>query len=57
MVGAVNEGAVGITVTAFDAGDDPPPLTATTVNEYAEPFVNPVTVYVVADVVVSNNEP
>jgi hypothetical protein len=44
FVGAVGAGALGVEVTAGEAGDDPPPFNAITVNEYAVPFVSPVAV-------------
>ena len=53
-VGAAGAGGWGVAVAALDAGDEPPPLRATTVNEYAVPLVRPVAVYDVAAVVVSS---
>jgi hypothetical protein len=44
FVGATGAGALGVAVTAGEAGDDPPPFNATTVNEYAVPLVSPVAV-------------
>jgi hypothetical protein len=54
LVGAANDAASGVAVTAGEAGDEPPAFSATTVNEYAVPFVRPVAVYVVVVVVPSN---
>jgi hypothetical protein len=44
-------GGCGVALTGAEAGEDPPVLSATTVKEYAVPFVRPVAVYEV-DVVV-----
>jgi hypothetical protein len=54
FVGAVGAGGCGVAVAAADAADVPPLFTATTVNEYNVPFVNPVAVYVVVVVVPSS---
>jgi hypothetical protein len=51
FVGTVGAGGCGVAVAGADAGDDPPVLSATTVNEYAVPLVRPAAVYDVVVVV------
>jgi len=40
----LDDGAVGVSLTAFDAAESPTALTALIVTEYAVPFVRPVMV-------------
>lgn len=44
LVGAAGAAGCGVAVTGVDAGDEPPPFTATTVKEYVVPLVSPVAV-------------
>jgi hypothetical protein len=57
FAGALGAGGCGVAVAGAEAGDDPPALVATTVNEYSVPFVRPAAVYDVEDVVVNSVEP
>jgi hypothetical protein len=54
FVGVTGAGGCGVALTGADAGEDPPVLSATTVNEYAVPFARPAAVYDVVVVVPSS---